>query len=228
MAATIQNVQIDKFLDNCFYHQIPALISNPSLPVSFDRITDPFIKRQGTDVLMQEGPHIIHIKEIYLSRPDAKALPFEVSFQKDGIVEGGWVLDSRKETDFFLFSYPETKQEGFLSYHVLLISKSKLLSALDGAGYDRAGLAIREELIRKSRHLGRYATNRPEFWLYYHGTNIYLMIAVRMIKRVAAADVHVVYDTQLELSQLSGNWLNNIIFKHWREKGIIKPGRLQI
>lgn len=94
-------------LDVGLYSPLEGMITAP-YQLEFERIYDPTMRRQGVDVILREGPYRSNIAEHPVWSPDAKAIPFELSYVTGNeYAEAGRLLNGMSPTDFFMVHYLE-------------------------------------------------------------------------------------------------------------------------
>ena len=141
----VKTVNIDE-LDMGLYSPLKNMITAP-YQLEFERIYDPTMQRQGIDVILREGPYASNIAEWPIWTPDAKAIPFELSYMSSNeYAEAGRLLNGMSPTDFFMVHYLEKGDWDELeniAFRALMISRKKLLWILAAIGYDLKILAVR-------------------------------------------------------------------------------------
>lgn len=206
------------FLGKTLYKPLEKIIVSPAGPVSFNRMTDMEMQMHGVDVLMCEGFHELYIDEksqLHYINENVPTFAFELSYLKNGIVEPGWLLDSRKLTHAYMLCWPVgIKRDEFDEYRgarTLLVPKNALLAALSRLGYNRNELATRDEFMRKNNMFGPFRTKINDFWFYYTKNHaeqmINLVIRTSFLEKIAIASITVSYNPDTGASTLNGNWV---------------------
>jgi len=210
------------FLDKTLYKPLEKIIVSPAGPVSFDRMTDMEMQMHGVDVLMCEGHHELYIDEksqLHYINENVPTFAFELSYLKNGIVEPGWLLDSRKLTHAYMLCWPVgVKGDEFDEYRgarTFLVPKNALLTALSRLGYDRNELATRDEFMRKNNMFGPFRTKNNDFWFYFTKNcaeqMINLVVRTSFLEKIAIAAIDVSFDPEKSMSTLCGNWIQQAI-----------------
>lgn len=205
-------------LDVGLYSPLEGMITAP-YQLEFERIYDPTMRRQGVDVILREGPYRSNIAEHPVWSPDAKAIPFELSYVTGNeYAEAGRLLNGMSPTDFFMVHYLEKgdwDELETLVFRALMISRRKLLGILAAIGYDRKVLAVREDLIRKSGRPGIYYTTCSDIWFRFNTTSkfkpIDLVVKTDFLSRMATADIWVRINGTRGEAELAGHWVNKKI-----------------
>lgn len=205
-------------LDMSLYSPLEGMITAP-YQLEFERIYDPTMRRQGVDVILREGPYRSNIAEYPVWSPDAKAIPFELSYVTGNeYAEAGRLLNGMSPTDFFMVHYLEKGDWDALetlAFRALMISRRKLLGILAAIGYDRKVLAVRENLVRKGGRPGIYYTTCPDIWFRYNTTAkskpIDLVVKTDFLARMATADIRVRINRTRGEVELAGHWVNKKI-----------------
>ena len=199
-------------LDNRLYRTLEDVITKP-YPLKFEHLAGSS-SRTGFNVILQEGPYMTYIAEKPCYAKDGRFFSAELSFLRNGIVEAGWMLDS--PAHFFLLYCPlnwnpETGET--TSIHALLVAKARLLQELSRRGFDRAALAGRDELLRKSGWAGLYHTADPDIEISFRQAGernpIFLQIKTPALESIASADFWVPVGDNTE--PLRGKWLGKEI-----------------
>ena len=175
-------------LDACLYRPLERL----DLPVSpkFERVAAGGLKLDAVDVLLKEGQDTSYILEFPSHYVDAKAFYISFSYLRNGISEPGWLLSCDRPNTFFMF-YAPTATDGSV-FHALMVSRLKMMKALDELGYDRASLGLRDPLIRKANRTGIYKTVCPDIWFKFNAEKeskpISMGFSVELLSRIATAE----------------------------------------
>ena len=195
-------------LDRHLYDVLETIIQDP-FPLRFER----FGCGSGIDVILHEGPYDLYIAEFISQSKKGSFFEAELSFLRGGIVEAGWLFDS--PAHFFLFYCPvyAAGEETPSWLHALLIAKARLLQNLSMRGFDRAELATRDELLRKSRRPGIYQSGDPDVSFRFVKTDrmqsVFLEMRTDAVASFAAADLMVPIGETKE--PLTGSWLGRTI-----------------
>lgn len=200
-------------LDAYLYPSIEKLAKAEYPPV-FTRVEDLLVNRNGVDVLLEEGPYRTNIAEFGSGAQNAPSFMFEVSHIRNGITEAGWFLDSSRPTHFYILYFPEPVPDpDGIALRALMVSRTKLLAALDAMGCNRMFLATREEVIREAGKQGVYQTANPSLGLHLNARSefqpVSLVVQTSLLAKIATADVHVVHNK--EKTSVSGYWVNTVI-----------------
>lgn len=214
--------QFRKFLDTSLYRPLEQLIVDPAVPVKFQRVSDIHYHRAGVDLIMAEEDGKV---ESYLDEriqlrnctEDTPPFAFEMSFIKNEEPEAGRLLDTMMKTTGYMLCWPCGIQQGndvtYQSARALLVSKRRILSYLDAQGFSRRELALRDELIRRGGHPGRFRTRNSNFWFFFSGEHsakapIYVVMRGSLLHELATATMSVRYDSKQKTSTLQGFWVH--------------------
>ena len=192
-------------LDACLYHPLEQL--DLPIPPRFDRVADSGLKMDSVDVLLRENQDTSYILEFPSSVVGAKSFSISFSFLRNGISEPGWLLSCDRPNTFFMF-YAPTATDGSV-FHALMVSRLKMMKALDELGYDRASLGLRDPLIRKANRTGIYKTVCPDIWFKLNAEKeskpISMGFSVELLSRIATAEFWA------RESGLDGHWVHQRI-----------------
>lgn len=215
--------RFSEFLDACLYRPLENNIIYPdnSRP-AFERISDKSMQYMGIDVLLREHGAVTTIDEksqLHHINENICTQAFELSYQKNGIIEAGWFLNPHKKTDAYMlcwpFGVPGDEQDYYTRAKVLLVFKHHLMDALKQYGFSREELAERDALIRQSGRPGRYRTRCNDFWLYYTDSEKYveapinLVVRAPLLEKLSVVNLDVSFNKAASTSAISGIWAKN-------------------
>jgi len=198
-------------LDRAIYKPI----AESDIQVQFERVTgDTAPHWRDIDVVMTGGfgLSISSIAEKAVWSIKAKAFPFQLSYEKEGFVEAGWMLDAARGNNLFMMYSRDRAPDGNapIPFHSIMVFKQKLLHTLESIGYDRTALAIREDLIRKSGRPGIYYTSCPDICFQFNTTAktkpVNLLVNTELLSKIAVAQLNVRYDEDGSGGILFGRW----------------------
>lgn len=192
-------------LDACLYHPLEQL--DLPIPPKFERVASGGLELDAVDVLLREVQDTSYILEFPSLVVGAKSFSISFSFLRNGISEPGWLLSCSRPNTFFMFYAPETEDGS--AFHALMVSRLKIMQVLDGLGYDRASLGLRDPLIRKANQTGIYKTVSPNIWFKFNAEKeskpISMGFNVSLLSRIATAEF------RARESGLDGHWVHQKI-----------------
>lgn len=122
-------------------------------------------KQKGCTYFIDEKAQLDYINE------DLPTFAFEISYQKNGEEKNGWLLNSRKKTDFYalvtaIFS---DQPNAYTSCKITLVNRVKLLAFLRTKGLDK-GLKVSKPK-QHGKHVIKELNDKNEGYLYFSKNN---------------------------------------------------------
>jgi len=133
--------ELSKFLDEHLYYE---LLKEKKF-VSFERVTDRAMQRQGIDVIGKTSDAEAYIDEkaqLHYINQKLPTFAFELEFLWQGKAMEGWFLNDSLKTTHYLLLWPNATEtdlalitsDDFTTVEGMMISKSKLRNHLDNIG----------------------------------------------------------------------------------------------
>jgi len=148
----------------------------PRLEGSFERVHDVDEQHAGVDLTFHSpswGTLLVDEKATlhYLQRP-LPTFAFELSYLKNGESRIGWLHDSKKITTAYMLVWPRanatklTAADQLIDAEAMLIRRRTLISALNREALDETHCAELAEMLRSTKHEGKFDLGNPDIWAY--------------------------------------------------------------
>lgn len=184
--------------------------------LSIYRVYEKQIRYQGIDVVFKEGKSETYVDEkcqLHYPGDELQTFALELSYiNRSGVVEPGWLLDTQRVTDAYLFCWPlyTTNMGEFRRARALLVFRHHILAALDNFGFSIEALAERDAAIRKNYKHGRYRSNCNDFCFFYSmqypEQPINIVMRMSMLQSLSVADISIQVDPNTSVSHGKGTW----------------------
>ena len=193
--------ELARFLDEHLYHE---LLKEERF-VSFERVTDRAIQKQGVDVIGKTEDAIAYIDEkaqLHYINQGLPTFAFELEFLWQGKAMEGWFLNDSLRTTHYLLLWPnaiETElslitSDDFTTVEGMMISKAKLRNHLDDIGLTDALLHEITALLHQQGISGPRTTAYDGIKFYMSPSTTYSENPINIVisKKILAplADAH--------------------------------------
>ncbi|WP_423410440.1 UvrD-helicase domain-containing protein [Heyndrickxia sp. MSNUG] len=221
--------------------QVEAEISNfvdrflyPYVGDRFERQNSREQQKKGIDIILQSDGDTMLIDDkcaFYYANKNLRTFTFELSYENNGVVRKGWLLNPSMSTTHYNVMWLNTKNDKIVPKNItfddiqeieaMLISKEKLLSYLNQLGFNLNTLVNMDSEIRSSSTTRRRLTPHIELILSSGIAEQPINIKINKTELSQLAEFHVKVTTNQVLDMITKSVIKT------RTKSIIKPAGLE-
>ncbi len=137
-----------------------------NLNLEFERVGDRSTQHRGIDLIYHHKNSIVHIDEkaqLHYLNKNLPTFTFELSYIKENMFKKGWLLDTKKQTDYyflvtgiFLNGSKLRLENDIERCKITSVSRKKLITHLGQLGLTEAKLEFYDHELRKNQQFGKH------------------------------------------------------------------------